>query len=84
MRKEISSFFHHFAMHIMLLEHADPNNPKSIKMSMLNHYEEIYPAFAQTKVFKENNGREGHDKMVELYKEFFSMLLMGKIPQPEE
>lgn len=84
MRKEISSFFHHFAMHIMLLEHADPNNPKSVKMSMLNHYEEIYPAFAQTNVFKENNGREGHDKMVELYKEFFSMLLVGKIPQPEE
>ena len=84
MRKEISYFFHHFAMRIMLLEHVDPNNPRNVKMSMLNHYEEIYPAFAQTNVFKENNGREGHDKMVELYKEYFTMLLAGKIPQPEE
>lgn len=80
MKTEISKFFHDFTLRILLAEHADPNNPRQVKEAMINHYEEIYPAFAQTEVFKRCYNQPDHDKMVEAYKENFTMLLCGKIP----
>ena len=41
MEKEIATFFRNFALRTMLAEHADPNNPKDVKKSMLNHNEDI-------------------------------------------
>lgn len=80
MKKEIATFFRDFALRVMLTEHADPNNPHEVKEAMLNHYEDIYPAFAKTEIFKKYYNQPDHDKMVEAYKENFTMLLCGKIP----
>ncbi len=80
MEKEIATFFRGFALRVLLAEHADPNNPRQVKEVMVNHYEEIYPAFAQTEVFKKYNNQPGHDKMVEAYKKNFTLLLNGRLP----
>ena len=80
MNEEIALFFRNFALRVLTMEHADPNSPREVKNAMLNHYEEIYPAFALTEVFKHNYGKTGHDEMVEAYKANFSLLLMGKLP----
>ena len=49
-------------------------------MMMVNHCEEIYPAFAKTDVFKRHFQQEGHDRMVEEYKRCFTLLLTGRLP----
>lgn len=80
MNDEIAIFFRDFALRVLTQEHADPNSPREVKNAMLNHYEEIYPAFALTEVFQKHYGKTGHDEMVEAYKANFSLLLMGKVP----
>ena len=81
MEKEIATFFRNFALRTMLAEHADPNNPKDVKQAMLNHYEDIYPAFSQTDIFKRCYNKHEHERMVAAYKENFTLLLNGRIPQ---
>ncbi|MGI6232301.1 MAG: hypothetical protein ACOYJF_05545 [Prevotella sp.] len=78
--EEIQHFFRNFALEILTKAQADLNNPKEVKMAMLDHYEEIYPAFAKTETFRQNNGTEHHEEMVQAYRECFSMLLMGRLP----
>ncbi len=81
MQKEITAFFRDFALQVLAEAHVDPNNPKAVKLAMLDHYEEIYPRFSMTSVFLENNERAGHEAMVEEYRRCFSLLLMGRIPE---
>lgn len=81
MEKEIATFFRDFAFRILTMEHADPNSPREVKQALVNHFEEIYPAFAMTEVFKQNFEKAGHNKMVEVYKANFSLLLLGKLPE---
>lgn len=45
MEKEIATFFRDFALRILAMEHADPNSPREVKQALVNHFEEIYPAF---------------------------------------
>lgn len=80
METEIAIFFRDFALRILTMAHADPNNPREFKQAMLDHYEDIYPAFAETEVFKANFQKAGHKKMVDAYKANFTLLLMGKLP----
>jgi hypothetical protein len=47
---------------------------------MLDHYEEIYPRFSLTEVFRANNGKAGHQAMVDEYRRCFSLLLSGRLP----
>ena len=48
---------------------------------MLDYYEEIYPAFARTDIFKAcPEGSADYETMVEAYKQNFSLLLEGRIP----
>lgn len=77
---EIQRFFHDFALEILTKAQVDLNNPKQVKMAMLDHYEEIYPAFAKTETFRQNNGTEHHEEMVNAYRNCFSILLTGRLP----
>ena len=42
MQKEITAVFRDFALQVLAEAHVDPNNPKAVKLAMLDHYEEIY------------------------------------------
>ncbi len=78
--QQVTAFFHDFAMRMIIQEHADPNNINAVKMAMMVHCEEIYPAFTLTPVFRENNGKAHYDDMVEAYQRCFTMLLQGQLP----
>lgn len=80
MREDIATFFRDFALRVLAAAHADPNNPRAVKMAMLDHYEEIYPRFSLTTVFQENYNKEGHEEMVAEYRRCFSLLLVGRLP----
>lgn len=80
MQEDIAAFFRDFALRVLTEAHVDPNNPKAFKLAMLDHYESIYPHFAQTQVFRENNHQARHEEMVEEYKRCFTLLLMGRLP----
>jgi len=76
----IRDFFHDFASDILLQAHADSNDPQAVKMALLDHFEEIYPRFAKTEVFKQCFEKEDHELMVEAYKKNFTLLLQGHLP----
>lgn len=80
MEQEIADFFRDFAMKIIMQAHVDPNNPQQVKLALIDHFEEIYPAFSQTEVFHLNYQKAGHDKMVSIYKDCFTQLLLGRLP----
>jgi len=79
-KSQVQCFFHDFAVQIILMAKADPNNPQAVKMALLEHYEEIYPRFSTTEVFKQCNHTPLHDTMVEAYKHNFGLLLSGILP----
>ena len=72
-RAEVTTFFRTFALQVLQQAHVDPNDPRGMKLALLDHYEEIYPRFSLTPA--------GHDKMVEEYRRCFSMLLVGRLPE---
>ncbi|AGB27879.1 hypothetical protein Prede_0511 [Prevotella dentalis DSM 3688] len=77
---DVTDFFRNFALHVLMAAHVDPNNPRAFKQAMLDHYEEIYPRFSLTQVFRDNNGRARHEEMVSEYRRCFSLLLAGRLP----
>lgn len=48
----IRTFFHDFAMSVIDGQLGDKNHPKYVKQAMLEHYEEIFPLFAQKMPFQ--------------------------------
>ncbi len=80
LRDDISLFFRQFALKRLSAADATDVDPRDIKMMMVNHCEEIYPAFARTDVFKRCFQQAGHDRMVEEYKRCFTLLLSGRLP----
>lgn len=80
MNEEITAFFREFALRVLHEAHVDPNDPRAFKLAMLDHYEEIYPHFALTPVFRKHNGTAGHQQMVDEYRRCFSLLLVGRLP----
>jgi hypothetical protein len=80
MQEAVTAFFHDFALQVIANAHVDPNNPRAVKLAMLDHYEEIYPRFSLTEVFRANNGKAGHQAMVDEYRRCFSLLLSGRLP----
>lgn len=80
MRQQITLFFREFALEVLRDAGVDPNDPRAFKLAMLDHYEEIYPRFSMTQVFRENNEQAGHEDMVEEYRRCFSLLLVGRLP----
>ena len=79
-RAEVTTFFRTFALQLQQA-HVDPNDPRGMKLALLDHYEEIYPRFSLTPVFHACYQKAGHDKMVEEYRRCFSMLLVGRLPE---
>ncbi len=77
---DISLFFRQFALSHLSTDATDSTDPRDIKMMMVNHCEEIYPAFAKTDVFRCHYQQEGHERMVEEYKRCFTLLLTGRLP----
>lgn len=77
---DISLFFRQFALSHLSADATDSPDPRDIKMMMVNHCEEIYPAFAETDVFRRHYQQEGHERMVEEYKHCFTLLLTGWLP----
>ncbi|MBM6992197.1 MAG: hypothetical protein I3J02_02890 [Prevotella sp.] len=80
LQEDITTFFRDFALQVLRDADVDPNDSRAFKMAMLDHYEEIYPHFSLTEVFRENNGQKRHEEMVEEYKRCFTLLLMGRLP----
>ncbi len=80
MQQDITAFFRDFALQVLRTAKVDPNDSKAFKLAMLDYYEEIYPHFSQTQVFRENNNQARHEEMVEEYKRCFTLLLMGRLP----
>lgn len=80
-RSEVTAFFRTFALQVLQQAHVDPNDPRGMKLALLDHYEEIYPRFSLTPVFHECYRKAGHAKMVEEYRRCFSMLLVGRLPE---
>ena len=78
--QQVTEFFHDLAMRQLETAHADPNDASAVKQMMLNHCEMIYPAFSLTAVFRENNGKNHHEDMVEAYRLCYTMLLQGRLP----
>lgn len=78
--KEVAIFFHHYALEILTKLHVDRSNKRQVKEALLEHYEEIYPAFSQTKVFERCFKKAEHDAMVAAYRTNFSLLLDGYLP----
>jgi hypothetical protein len=81
MEQDIATFFRDFALRILTLEHVDPHDPHHVKMALLNHYEEIYPAFTLTVSFQKYAHTVEEPRMIEAYKHNFSLLLMGRLPE---
>ncbi len=80
MHEDISTFFRQFALqHLAAADGAKPS-PQAVKMMMVSHSEDIYPAFAETAVFKRCFQQEGHQQMVDEYKRCFTLLLCGRLP----
>ena len=80
MQEDITSFFRAFALQVLRKANVDPNDPRAFKLAMLDHYEEIYPRFSLTEVFRQHNEKVRHEEMVEEYKRCFTLLLMGRLP----
>lgn len=80
MQEDIVAFFRAFALQVLAHAHVDPNDPYGVKMALLDHYEEIYPSFSLTPVFRANYHKRRHAEMVDEYRRCFSMLLMGRLP----
>ncbi len=80
-REEVTTFFQTFALQVLQQAHVDPNDPKAMKLALLDHYEEIYPRFSLTPVFHACYRKAGHTKMVAEYRRCFSMLLVGRLPK---
>ena len=78
--KEVAIFFHHYALEILTKQQIDMTNKRQVKEALLEHYEEIYPAFSQTKVFERCFKKAEHDAMVAAYRTNFSLLLDGYLP----
>lgn len=78
--KEVAIFFHHYALEILIKQQIDMTNKRQVKEALLEHYEEIYPAFSQTKVFERCFKKAEHDAMVAAYRTNFSLLLDGYLP----
>lgn len=79
-RHDVKDFFHRFATDIIRQAGADPSAPSEVKMAMIDHFERIYPNFAQTQVFQQCNQTEKEPSMIEAYRENFTLLLQGRIP----
>lgn len=77
---DISLFFRQFALSHLSANATNTPDSQDIKMMMVNHCEEIYPAFAKTDVFRHHYQQEGHERMVEEYKRCFTLLLTGRLP----
>ena len=67
-RAEVTTFFRTFALQVLQQAHVDPNDPRGMKLALLDHYEEIYPRFSLTPVFHACYKKAGHAKMVEEYR----------------
>lgn len=80
MHEDISLFFRQFALQRLGLADGATPQPQTVKMMMVNHCEEIYPAFSATDVFKRHYRKARHEEMVEEYKRCFSLLLCGRLP----
>lgn len=81
LEQEIQAFFRSFALQIINDAKADANDPRAVKQAMLEHYEDIYPAFARTQTFKAcPEGSENYATMVEAYRYNFTILLEGRLP----
>lgn len=80
MHEDIVAFFRTFALQVLAHAQVDPNDPHGVKMALLDHYEEIYPRFSMTDVFKTHYQKKRHAEMVDEYRRCFSMLLMGRLP----
>lgn len=80
MEDEIVLFFRTFACDVLRAEGVDADSPAAVKQALLNHYEDIYPAFSKTAVFARHFEKQGHDEMVTHYKRCFTMLLNGRLP----
>lgn len=80
LEREISTFFRQFALTILHQKHIDVNDKRAFKVALIDYYEQIYPAFSQTEVFKRCFEKEHHEQMVEAYKENFFLLLQGTLP----
>lgn len=78
--KEVAIFFHHYALEILTKQHVDRTNKRQVKEALLEHYEQIYPAFSQTKVFERCFQKADHYAMVAAYRTNFSLLLEGYLP----
>jgi hypothetical protein len=80
MENDIKTFFRQFAMQKIAQAQADPNNPRQVMMALLNHFEEIYPAFSLTEVYRLNAYTSKREEMIRIYKDCFSHLLAGRLP----
>jgi hypothetical protein len=80
MQHEIEEFFRQFALRLLMQAHADPNNPQQVKMALIDHFEEIFPAFSLTAVYQEHAHSARREQMIEVYKACFTQLLMGRLP----
>lgn len=81
LEQKIQMFFRSFALQTLQQTKADATNPRAVKQAILDYYEEIYPAFARTDIFKAcPEGSADYKTMVEAYKQNFSLLLEGRIP----
>ena len=78
--QQVTAFFREYAMKVLITAHVDPNNAHGVKPAMLDHYEQLYPAFTLTPAFKAYNKSKHHDDMVEAYRYCFSLLLQGRVP----
>ena len=81
MEQEIAQFFRDFILRLLAVEHADPNNPKSVKMVVMNHYENFYPAFIMTPIYQRMFNTDQQSKMIEEYRHNMTLLLIGRIPE---
>lgn len=78
--REVACFFRNYALDILSKQHIDSSDKRAVKQALIEYYEQIYPAFAETKIFKLCFEKEYHDNMVEAYKKNFYLLLEGIIP----
>lgn len=78
--KEVAIFFHHYALEILIKQQIDMTNKRQVKEALLEHYEQIYPAFSQTEVFERCFQKADHEAMVAAYRTNFSLLLEGCLP----
>lgn len=80
LQNEVSLFFRQFALQHLPHGGKVAPTPLDIKTMMVNHCEEIYPAFSETSVFKQHYQHAEHENMVDEYKRCFTLLLSGRLP----